>query len=166
MKPENTERNKAVEMHLRRKDGLFTLETSLYLPRPLDAIFPFFADAANLEALTPPWLRFKILTPLPIPMRPGAFIEYRIRLHGMPLEWQSEITAWEPPNRFVDEQRRGPYRQWIHEHTFVTRGEGTEIRDLVRYAVPGGRTINFLFVQPQVRKIFEYRAAQLQKLFS
>jgi len=165
MKTEKTNPNKPVEMHLGTKDGFFTLETCLYLPRPLGEIFPFFADAANLEVLTPPWLRVEILTPLPIRMRSGAFIEYRIRLRGLPLRWLTEITVWEPPNRFVDEQRRGPYRQWIHEHTFIPRGSGTEMRDHVRYKVPGGRLINFFFVRPDVRKIFAYRALQLQKLF-
>lgn len=165
MKPEETNMDKPVEPQLGRKDGFFTLESCLYLPRPVEMIFPFFADAANLEVLTPPWLRFEILTPLPILMRPGAIIEYRIRLHGIPLRWLTEITAWEPPNRFVDEQRRGPYRQWIHEHTFIPRGDGTEVRDFVRYKVPGGRLVHFFFVRPDVRKIFAYRALQLQKLF-
>jgi ligand-binding SRPBCC domain-containing protein len=105
------------DLRLGRRDGLFTLETRLFLPRPLEIVFPFFADAGNLEILTPPWLRFEIVTPRPIAMRAGALIEYRLRLHGVPLRWQSEITAWEPPHRFVDEQRRGPYRAWIHEHT-------------------------------------------------
>jgi len=164
MKPEKTNMDKPVEPQLGRKDGFFTLESCLYLPRPVEMIFPFFADAANLEVLTPPWLRFEILTPLPILMRPGAIIEYRIRLHGIPLRWMTEITAWEPPNRFVDEQRRGPYRQWIHEHTFTPRGDGTEMRDFVRYKVPGGRLVHFFFVRPDVRKIFAYRALQLQKL--
>ena len=152
-------------LRLGRKDGLFTLETRLFLPCPLEIVFPFFADAGNLETITPPWLRFEILTPRPIAMRAGALIEYRLRLHGIPVRWQSEITAWEPPHRFVDEQRRGPYRAWIHEHTFTESKGGSEVRDFVRYAAPGGWLVDRLFVRHDVRRIFEYRTRKLQELF-
>src|SRR5579871_5848818 len=87
-----------------------------FLPRPLEEVFPFFADAGNLPILTPPWLHFHILTTRPIEMRRGALIDYRLRIHGLPIRWQSEIVEWDPPHRFVDEQRRGPYRLWHHEH--------------------------------------------------
>jgi ligand-binding SRPBCC domain-containing protein len=149
-----------------RKDGFFTMETRLFLPCPVETIFPFFSDAGNLEILTPPWLRFKILTPHPIHMRPGAEIEYRIFLHGIPMRWQSEITVWEPPRRFVDEQRRGPYRRWIHEHVFQACGNGVEMRDFVRYSVFGGRLVNLFFVQRDVRNIFIYRAQKLREIFT
>jgi hypothetical protein len=152
-------------LRLGRKDGLFTLETRLFLPRPLEIVFPFFADAGNLETITPPWLRFEILTPGPIAMNAGALIAYRLRLHGIPMRWQSEITAWEPPHRFVDEQRRGPYRAWIHEHTFAERDGGTLIGDHVRYAVPGGWLADRLFVRRDVANIFAYRQEKLRELF-
>jgi len=158
--------NKSTDIRLGRKDGLFTVETYLFLPRPLEVVFPFFADAGNLETLTPPWLRFEILTPRPIAMRAGAIIEYRLHLHGIALHWQSEITAYEPPLRFVDEQRQGPYRKWIHEHTFIQRDNGSEMRDFVRYSVPGGWLVNLLFVQREVRRIFEYRSRKLSDIFS
>jgi ligand-binding SRPBCC domain-containing protein len=158
--------NKSTDIRLSRKDGFYTVETCLFLPRPLEVVFPFFADAGNLETLTPPWLRFEILTPLPIAMRAGASIEYRLHLHGIALHWQSEITAWEPPLRFVDEQRHGPYRKWIHEHTFTQCDNGSEMRDYVRYSVPGGWLVNLLFVQREVRRIFEYRSRKLSDLFS
>ena len=103
---------------------LFTLETSLWLPQPVDRVFSFFADAANLERLTPPWLRFKIFTPLPIEMAVGTRIDYRLRYRGVPLRWRTEILAWEPPHRFVDSQIKGPYRRWVHEHVFWSRTAG------------------------------------------
>jgi len=145
--------------------GSFILESCLFLPRPLETVFPFFADAGNLETITPPWLRFTILTPLPIAMKAGAVIQYRLRIHGIPMRWQSEITAWEPPFRFVDEQRRGPYRKWIHEHTFRGCTGGCEIRDFVQYSVPGGWLAHRLFVRRNVRQIFEFRTRRLQQLF-
>lgn len=165
MKVLATAQDPSFDLQLGRKDGWCTVEVRLFLPHPLETVFPFFADARNLETLTPPWLRFEIRTPLPIRMRQGTFIEYRLRLHGIRLRWQSEITVWEPPQRFVDEQRHGPYRHWIHEHTFTERNSGTEVRDFVRYSAPGGRPVDFLFVRHDVRRIFEYRARKLRALF-
>ena len=129
-------------------------------------MFRFFADAFNLETLTPPWLKFEVLTPRPIVMHVGLQIDYRLRLRGLPMRWRSEITAWEPPGRFVDEQRRGPYRTWIHEHTFEERDGGTLARDRVQYAVIGGRLINTLFVRRDVERIFHFRREKLRELFA
>jgi ligand-binding SRPBCC domain-containing protein len=150
----------------RTADGLFRLETELWLPRPRGQVFPFFADAFNLETITPPWLKFEVLTPRPIQMRAGLRIDYRLRLRGFPLRWQSEITAWEPPRRFVDEQRRGPYRAWIHEHVFEERDGGTMAKDVVKYGVTGGWLVNRLFVRRDVEQIFLSRQAKLQEVFS
>ena len=144
----------------------FTLTNELWLPQSLEEVFPFFADASNLERLTPPSLRFRILTPPPIDMAVGTIIDYRIRLRGIPMRWQSEITAWEPPYRFVDEQRRGPYRLWIHEHVFVPQGGGTLAKDIVRYAVLGGEIVQRLFVASELERIFEYRNAVLKDYFA
>ena len=150
----------------RTPEGLFKLETELWLPHRRDEVFHFFADAFNLETLTPPWLKFEVLTPRPIVMRVGLQIDYRLRLRGLPLRWRSEITAWEPPGRFVDEQRRGPYRAWIHEHTFEEQDSGTLARDRVQYAVIGGQLVNRLFVRRDVKKIFHFRQEKLQELFA
>ena len=140
-------------------------ETELWLPVPREKVFPFFADARNLEAITPPWLNFQILTPGEIPMRVGAIIDYQLRLRGFPVRWRTEITGWNPPESFVDEQRRGPYRLWRHTHTFQDQNGGTLCLDRVEYAVPGGALINRLFVRQDVAKIFRYRAETLKKLF-
>ncbi|MBM3878513.1 MAG: SRPBCC family protein [Verrucomicrobia bacterium] len=142
-----------------------TLHTELWLPRPRDEVFPFFADARNLGVITPPWLRFEVLTPAPIVMRCGALIDYRIRVHGVPLRWRTEIAAWDPPHRFVDVQRRGPYRLWHHTHTFSERDGGTLCADRVRYWPWGGRVVDWLFVRRDVKRIFEYRQARLRELF-
>ena len=143
----------------------FELNSEVLLPRPPDEVFPFFADAGNLERLTPPWLRFEVLTPGPVEMRPGAAIDYRLRLRGAPIRWRSEITAWEPPFRFVDEQRRGPYRLWVHEHRFEERAGRTLASDRVRYAAPGGWLVDRLLVRPDLERIFEYRRAALRRIF-
>lgn len=137
----------------------------LWLPKTPEAIFPFFADAHNLEVLTPPWLRFEVLTPEPIEIGQGTRIDYRLRFRGFPLRWQSEITVWEPPHRFVDEQRRGPYREWIHEHTFELQDGGTLTRDVVQYAVPGGAIVDRLVVRRDVERIFQFRQQKLHELF-
>ncbi len=150
---------------LGRRGGVRTLDAELFIPRPLPEVFAFFAEAPNLQALTPRWLHFEILTPLPIAMRAGALIDYRLRLRGIPLRWRTEITVWEPPHRFVDVQRRGPYRLWRHEHTFEERDGGTLVRDHVDYKVFGGALVDRLFVRPDVRRIFAYRQCVLRRYF-
>jgi len=137
--------------------GSRQLFTEAWLPVQLDDVFAFFSDAKNLELLTPPWLRFEILTPTPIAMQSGTILDYRLRLHGIPLRWQSEISVWEAPHRFVDRQTRGPYRIWEHEHTFAERAGGTVVTDKVRYRVPGGSLIDRFFVRGDLRRIFAYR---------
>jgi ligand-binding SRPBCC domain-containing protein len=143
----------------------FTLHAELWLPRPRAQVFPFFADARNLEALTPPWLNFEVLTPAPIAMRPGALIDYRIRVHGVPIGWRTEIVEWTPPHRFVDVQLRGPYTLWHHTHTFEERDGGTLCVDDVRYRPRGGALMNWLFVRRDVEKIFQYRQQRLREMF-
>lgn len=140
-------------------------KTELWLPRPPENIFPFFADAFNLEAITPPFLNFKVLTPAPIAMQEGALIDYKLRVHGLPVRWRTRISAWQPPHRFMDEQLRGPYRQWIHEHTFEPRDGGTLCRDIVKYAVPFDFLLHDAFVRRDVEKIFTFRAEVLRKHF-
>jgi ligand-binding SRPBCC domain-containing protein len=140
--------------------------TQLWLPQPRDKIFEFFADPGNLERLTPDWLRFEILTKTPVNMRQGVLLDYRLRIHGFPIRWQSEIAAWNPPRQFIDRQIKGPYRLWIHEHTFIEDRGGTLIGDNVRYAVPGGIVVQRLLVARDLKRIFNYRHQILQTLFN
>jgi ligand-binding SRPBCC domain-containing protein len=141
------------------------LRREQWFPRPLEEVFAFFADAGNLADITPPWLNFRILTPLPIDMHAGALIDYRIRLWGVPIRWRTEITAWEPPIRFVDRQIQGPYLTWIHEHRFAGSGGGTRMIDEVRYAAPLAPVSEPLFVRPQIERIFDYRAEVMRERF-
>jgi ligand-binding SRPBCC domain-containing protein len=143
--------------------GTYRLTTEVWLPRSRDEVLAYFADAGNLQAITPPWLHFSILTPRPFEMRQGALIDYRLRLRGILIGWRTEITAWEPPARFVDEQLRGPYRLWRHEHTFEESQGGTLMRDAVDYRVPGGALVHTLLVRRDLQKIFEYRRDVLLK---
>lgn len=144
---------------------MYRLDRQLRVPGDQESVFEFFADARNLEAITPPWLSFRIVTPGPIDMRVGARIRYRLNVHGIPMGWESEITAWDPPHRFVDEQRRGPYRAWIHEHRFRADGGSTWVEDRVDYTVPGGSLVHRWLVRPDVERIFDYRHQQLLERF-
>ncbi len=143
----------------------FRLSSSVALPCPIGEVFAFFADAGNLDSITPSWLQFRILTPMPVTMREGLRLDYRLRLRRIPIHWQSEITVWEPPYLFVDEQRKGPYRYWIHRHRFAAIDGGTKVFDEVDYAVPGGRLLNERVVAPDLRAIFRFRQEKLPELF-
>ncbi|HWO46646.1 MAG TPA: SRPBCC family protein [Solirubrobacterales bacterium] len=138
-----------------------TLEREQRIDLPIEEAFAFYGDAHNLGRITPPWLGFAVVTPRPIEMGVGTLIEYRLRLHRVPVRWRTRIEAWEPPRRFVDAQVRGPYSLWEHTHTFAEDGsEGTIIRDRVRYAIPFGplgELANRLLVRRDLRQIFDYR---------
>ena len=129
-------------------------------------MFDFFADAFQLERMTPPWLHFSVVTPRPIEMRAGTLIDYQLRLHGIPIRWGTKITAWEPPFQFIDEQISGPYRLWRHLHTFEEIDGKTVCRDQVDYSVPGGPLVHSLFVKRDVQRIFEYRRKRLLQIFN
>ena len=144
----------------------FTLETTQWLPRQPEEIFHFYADAFRLEDLTPPLLRFRVVTPPPIEMTAGVEIDYRLRLHGLPLKWRSRITVWEPPHRFVDEQVRGPYRRWFHEHQFIPQDSGTLVTDYVEYDMLGGWLADRLLVRNDLRRIFAFRRERLAEIFA
>lgn len=128
---------------------------------PPQEAFAFYGDARNLERITPPWLGFEVTTPAPIEMGVGTLIEYKLRLHGVPVRWRTRIEAWEPPRRFVDAQVKGPYSLWEHTHTFEEDGPGaTIIRDRVRYSIPLGplgELADRLLVRRDLKQIFDYR---------
>ncbi len=145
-----------------------TLERRQHIPRPIDDVFSFFADAHNLDFLTPPWLRFRILSPMPIAMVEGALIDYRIRWRGMPVRWSTRIEEWMPGMRFVDRQIRGPYRLWHHTHLFERDGTGTAVTDVVRYSLPLGPIGSILHravVRGDLELIFDYRAQRIDERF-
>jgi ligand-binding SRPBCC domain-containing protein len=147
----------------------YVLEREATIPAPRERVFPFFADARNLERLTPPSLRFRILTPGTIEMRAGAVIDYQLRVTGLPVRWRTLIETWEPPARFVDVQTKGPYRVWRHTHTFENVAGGTLMRDRVDYALPLGplgALAQRLFVARQLEQIFAFRARVIQDLFA
>lgn len=142
-------------------DQIHILERQQRVELPIEEAFAFYGDARNLELITPPWLGFEVTTPAPIEMGVGTLIEYRLRLHRVPVRWRTRIETWEPPHRFIDAQIRGPYSLWEHTHTFEEDGpEATIIEDRVRYAIPFGplgELANRLLVQRDLRQIFDYR---------
>jgi ligand-binding SRPBCC domain-containing protein len=147
---------------------VYTLEREQWVPASLDRAFDYFCDAANLERITPPWLGFRILSPLPVEMCAGARIDYRIRLGGVPARWITRITRWDPPRAFVDLQERGPYALWEHLHEFAPLGSGVLMRDRVRYALPFGylgRAAHRSLIRSLLARIFDYRFAVIREQF-
>ncbi|RPI27447.1 MAG: CDP-paratose 2-epimerase [Acidobacteria bacterium] len=144
-------------------------EKTIWVPASPGYLFDFFSRAENLQLVTPSWLSFQILTPLPIEMRLGARIDYRIRLYGWPVTWRTQITGWEPPRRFEDTQLAGPYRLWVHEHLFEAENAGTRMVDRVRYLGRGGPfepLVNSLLVRSRLEKIFAFREEAFRQLFA
>ena len=146
-----------------------TFAEEQWLPRPRDEVFAFFADAGNLQAITPPWLHFRIVTPCPVAMRAGTLIEYRLRLFGAPFAWRTQIEVWEPGIRFVDAQLAGPYALWRHEHAFRAEPGGTQMSDTVDYALrfgPAGHLAHALAVRRWLDAIFEHRRRRIAELLA
>ena len=145
----------------------YTLEREQVFSQPIEETFAFFAYAKNLEAITPPWLGFQILSPEPISMAPETLIEYRLRWHWLPMRWVTEIRSWDPPFSFMDVQLRGPYRLWEHTHRFQAVDGGTRMFDVVRYALPFGvfgRMTHAWVVKADLEGIFDYRATRVSTL--
>ncbi|HLI32754.1 MAG TPA: SRPBCC family protein [Solirubrobacteraceae bacterium] len=147
----------------------YTIEREQLVRAPLQEVFAFFSRARNLEALTPPWLRFSVLEPEPEQMRTGTLIAYRLRVHGVPLRWVSRIEEWQPQRRFVDLQLRGPYRFWRHTHQFTAVAEGTMISDSVVYELPLGplgSLAHALIVRRDLERVFDYRRLAAERIFA
>ncbi len=146
----------------------YILEREQIIQRSREEVFEFFADAGNLERITPPELNFHITTPQPIDVKKGTLIDYELKLRGIPLTWKTEITQWNPPFDFVDTALRSPYKQWIHLHTFEegARGE-TIMKDIVRYRLPLeplGDIAHF-YVKKELKYIFDYRCKVIEEIF-
>jgi len=148
--------------------SMHTLRRELWIPRPRPEVFEFFSQASNLERITPPWLNFHVQTPGPIEMQAGALIDYKLKIHGLPVGWRTEIRTWDPPLSFSDVQLKGPYKTWNHTHTFLAENGGTRMRDDVVYELPFGilgDLVRFLKVRADVEQVFDYRNQQIAKFF-
>jgi uncharacterized protein len=150
------------------ESGLTTLSCEQWVSGPLDEVFAFFADAHNLERITPPFLRFFVHSMTTPAIQQGTEITYRLRLHGLPISWTSRVEDWEPPYGFTDVQIRGPFRLWRHRHEFLAAQQGTRIRDTVHYRVPCAwlqRILRLSWVDRDVEQIFRYRQQVIADLF-
>lgn len=148
--------------------SVHTLRHETWIPRPVEEVFEFFSSARNLAEITPPFLRFNVLTPEPVQMRAGTLLDYKLRVRGLPIRWRTEIIEWDPPHGFRDIQLRGPYKLWDHSHRFEARDGGTWMEDEVRYELPFGvlgEIARVLMVKRDVEAIFEYRSRKIRELF-
>ncbi len=148
--------------------NIHVLRQEQWIDRPIGEVFAFFSDPRNLEAITPPWLGFKIVSMSSDAIKKGTEIRYRLSLHGIPIKWRTEIRKWSPPYCFVDFQVSGPYKLWHHTHRFEAHGNLTRMADVVRYTLPFGvvgRMVHVLKVREDVRRIFEYRRQRIEEAF-
>jgi ligand-binding SRPBCC domain-containing protein len=154
--------------HLHHGSGLHSLETVAFFPRPVGDVFPFFCDVRNLEQITPPELAFRVLNPGPVEIAAGALIDYRLSLFRVPFGWRTRIAEWDPPHCFVDEQLRGPYRTWVHRHTFEAVAGGTRMTDRVDYSLPlhPWSGVALPLVRRQLDRIFVFRSRTIEQLLS
>ncbi len=144
----------------------YRLHAEQWFDLPREEVFDFFSDAMELQRITPEFLHFKVLTPGPINIEAGTLLDYRLKLHGIPIRWRTEISAWEPSKRFVDQQLRGPYKRWYHEHLFEEIDGQTRVIDNVHYIPRGGSLIHRFMVKPDLLKIFGYRQDRLREIFA
>ena len=158
--------NSTINLRRDEKTG-YRLKAAMTVNLPREEVFDVFADALELERITPPWLKFSVITPQPIVMRKGLLLDYRLKIHHVPIRWRTEICVWERPFRFVDQQLKGPYKRWYHEHRFEDLGDGrTLVRDNVHYIPRGGQILHHLMVRPDLEKIFRFRQDRLSEIFA
>jgi ligand-binding SRPBCC domain-containing protein len=142
--------------------------TETLLSQPIEVVFPFFADAKNLERITPPFLRFRVLDQSTPEIQEGTVFNYRLRIRGIPIHWRSQIEQWEPGHKFVDRQLKGPYKKWVHLHEFIAEGNSTRMIDTVDYDLPMGtigRWVAGWYVDRDVKSIFRYRETVIREIF-
>jgi ligand-binding SRPBCC domain-containing protein len=147
---------------------VYQLRFKQLIPRRPKEVFAFFADAGNLQSITPAWLHFHILTPLPVELRDGALLDFTIRWRLLRMTWRTKIVDWVSPRQFIDQQVSGPFKLWVHRHTFEPHPQGTLMTDQVRYELPFGavgRLGHSLLVRRDLEAIFEYRRQQIAKRF-
>jgi ligand-binding SRPBCC domain-containing protein len=145
------------------------LRSEIWLPAPIDSVFHFFSRPENLNRITPPWLHFRILSAHDTAIHEATRINYRLKIRGASINWQSEIRLWDPPRRFVDAQIKGPFKCWVHQHEFEERDDGTIVRDNVEYALHGWIfefLLDHFLVKGDLARIFRYRRAKLNEIFS
>lgn len=148
---------------------MYNLYREQIVNKTIDEVFSFFEKPENLEVITPTWMRFKIKTPPPLIMKAGAEFDYRIDLIKIPLKWKTKIAIYDPPYKFVDVQMKGPYRKWIHTHTFETMGDKTKITDNVDYDLPAGilgRIVHMIYIRKTLKAIFDFRESTINRLFN
>ncbi len=145
---------------------MYEFKQTTTLNYPIQSVFDFFSNAENLERITPPIVGFRITTPTPIEIQEGTIIDYRLKIHGLPIRWRTLISTWEPPYRFVDEQLKGPYRQWIHKHSFesIEDGAATQMTDHVQYSIFAGKLVHFI-IKKDIASIFDYRTKVIKTIF-
>jgi ligand-binding SRPBCC domain-containing protein len=148
---------------------MYNLRREVFIPAPIDEVFEFFSDPANLAQITPKSVGFRDLTPDARPMRPGMRVTHEIKWFGIPQRWETLIEEYDPPHGFLDTQVRGPYKCWHHRHTFEETAEGTLMRDELRYELPFGplgAVTHWLIVKRQLNRIFDYRGRKIMELFA
>ena len=148
---------------------IYTLEREQTVNRPLEEVFEFFSKPENLARITPPQMGFKMLTPLPIDMGSGTVIDHTVRIFGINVHWRALISSYDPPRSFTDEQLKGPYIFWHHQHRFEKTDGGSRINDKVTYALPfgfWGRLAHYLFVKGKLKRIFDYRYSVIETIFN
>lgn len=150
---------------VREASGLYRLAMSTVICRPLSEVFEFLSDATNLNAITPRWVKYKILTPMPVEMREGAIFDYSIRIRGFPVRWRTEITEWSPPNSFTDTQVRGPFKRWRDRHIFTELDEGiTRVENDVHYSVLCGALTCSPFVHRGLIAVYRHEQESMHRL--
>lgn len=150
--------------------NIYQLKSIQKIPVSLEKAWEYFSNPHNLLSITPPFLQLKMTNELfGDEVYAGQVMTYKVKpMFGIPLSWMTEITHMEPLKLFVDEQRKGPYRLWHHQHHFNAIEGGVEMTDLVHYSLPFGilgTLANTVTVKNQLKEIFTYRYFKINEIF-